>query len=55
MDNKWWPIVASIGVGAATYYTISRKNSNVGQAIQNMLPIVSELGTGRGRSGSQSS
>jgi len=46
-NNKWWPIVASIGVGAATYYTMSRKNNGIGQAIQNMIPLVSQMGSGK--------
>lgn len=48
MKNKWVPLLTSIGVGAATYYTMSRRNSGIGQAFQNMLPLVSQMGSGQG-------
>lgn len=37
--GKWLPIIASVGVGAATYYTMSRNNQNLGQTIAKMVPF----------------
>jgi len=43
-NNKLWiPLVASIGVGAATYYAVSKNNQNIHSAIQQVLPIVSQM------------
>ena len=49
MDNKWWPILASVGVGAATYYTMSRRKNGMGQTIQKMIPLVAQAGLGMGQ------
>ncbi|GEN32496.1 hypothetical protein HNQ35_002823 [Cerasibacillus quisquiliarum] len=45
MDNNniWVPLLASVGVGAATYYTMTRQNQGFGQTMQKMLPLVSEM------------
>lgn len=44
MNNKMWiPLVASIGVGAATYYAVSKNSNNFNSAIQQVLPIVSQM------------
>lgn len=43
----WLPLLTSIGVGAATYYTISKNNHSIGQTVQKVLPFVSEMSTGR--------
>lgn len=50
-DGIWIPLIASVGVGAATFYTMTKNNQNVGQAVQKMLPFVSQMG---GNSSSQS-
>lgn len=42
-NNIWVPLLASVGVGAATYYTMTRHNQGFGQTMQKMLPIVSEM------------
>lgn len=42
-NNVWIPIVASIGVGAATYYAMSKNNQGIRSAIQQVLPIVSQV------------
>ncbi|HEY4600220.1 MAG TPA: hypothetical protein VIG73_02820 [Cerasibacillus sp.] len=42
-NNIWIPLLASVGVGAATYYTMTRHNQRFGQTMQKMLPLVSEM------------
>ena len=37
------PIIASVGIGAATYYTMKRNNQGIGQTVQKMLPLVSAM------------
>jgi len=49
----WIPIIASVGVGAATYYTMSKNNQSIGQTIQKVVPFVSEMSTGNSPSDSQ--
>ncbi|KKK35259.1 hypothetical protein WQ57_17405 [Mesobacillus campisalis] len=50
-QRMWLPILASAGIGAAAYYSMTR-GKNVGQAMQAVLPIVSNL-TGKGSRGQQ--
>lgn len=45
-NNVWLPIIASLGVGVATYYTISKNNHSIGQTMQKVLPFVSQLNIG---------
>ncbi|WP_231687902.1 hypothetical protein [Bacillus sp. FJAT-27251] len=52
-QRMWLPILASAGIGAAAYYSMTR-GKNVGQAMQAVLPIVSNL-TGQGSRGQQHS
>lgn len=42
-NNIWFPLFASIGVGAATYYTISKKNKTIEQTMKKVAPLVSEI------------
>lgn len=42
----WIPLIASVGVGAATYYTLSKKNQTIGQTMEKVLPFVSEMSSG---------
>ncbi|WP_010651429.1 hypothetical protein [Oceanobacillus massiliensis] len=49
-NGAWLPIVASVGVGAATYYTMTRNNQSLGQTVQKMMPFLS--GGGSGKTGS---
>ncbi|MBP1968942.1 hypothetical protein J2Z83_001036 [Virgibacillus natechei] len=43
------PIIASVGVGAATYYAMTQNNQNFGQAMQKMIPVVTQMnGDGSG-------
>lgn len=53
-NNVWLPIVASVGVGAATFYTMTRNNQNLGQTVQKMLPFMtggSNAGNNTGKMG----
>lgn len=53
----WIPLIASVGVGAATYYTLSKKNQTIGQTMEKVLPFVSEMSSGNAsdQMGSQNS
>ena len=46
MQKMWIPLLASIGVGAATYYTISKNNHSIGQTMQKVIPFVSQMSAG---------
>lgn len=37
------PLLASIGVGAATFYTMSKNNGSVSKAVENVAPILTNL------------
>ncbi len=39
----WLPIIASVGVGAATFYSMTKHDQNIGQAMQQMIPFVSQM------------
>ncbi|HLR79025.1 MAG TPA: hypothetical protein VK119_00290 [Bacillota bacterium] len=43
-NGIWIPLIASVGVGAATFYTMTRNNQGVGQTIQKVLPFVAQMG-----------
>lgn len=50
--NMWVPLIASIGVGAATYYAVSKNNQSINSALQQVLPVVSHMsGTNNGNTG----
>ncbi|WP_067727036.1 hypothetical protein [Oceanobacillus damuensis] len=49
-NGNWLPILASVGVGAAAYYTMTRNNQNLGQTVQKMMPFLT--GGGGSNSGS---
>lgn len=42
-NGVWLPLLASIGIGAAAYYTMSRKNQTIGQTIQKVMPLVASM------------
>lgn len=42
-NNVWLPIVASIGVGAATYYSLSKNGHTIGQTLQKVIPFVNNM------------
>lgn len=37
------PLLASIGVGAATFYTMSKNNGSVSKAVESVAPILTNL------------
>lgn len=37
------PLLASIGVGAATFYTMSKNNSSVSKTVESVAPILTNL------------
>lgn len=37
-NGMWLPLIASIGVGAATYYSMSKNNQGIGQVMQQFMP-----------------
>ncbi|GGA82651.1 hypothetical protein [Ornithinibacillus halotolerans] len=41
--GKWLPILASVGVGAATYYTMRKNNQSLSQTIAKMVPFVTGM------------
>lgn len=45
-NQMWLPLIASVGVGAATYYTMTKNNQNFGQTMQKMVPFVTQMGGG---------
>lgn len=45
-NGMWLPLIASIGVGAVTYYTISKNNHSIGQTFQKVMPYVSQMSGG---------
>jgi len=52
-NGIWIPLIASVGVGAATFYTMTRNNEDIGQAIQKVVPFVSQLNGGTSQSPSE--
>lgn len=42
-SNMWLPILASIGVGAATFYTMSKGNAPISKAMQTVAPMLSNM------------
>lgn len=52
-QNKWVTILASVGIGAATYFTMSKNRKGLKQTMQNMIPFVSSQMLGNDQSGSQ--
>ncbi|CDQ39265.1 MULTISPECIES: hypothetical protein [Virgibacillus] len=50
-NGVWLPIIASVGVGAATYYTMTKNNQNLGQTMQQMIPFVSQMTNSNNSSG----
>jgi len=45
-NNIWLHIIASVGVGFATYYTIAKNNHSIGQTMQKVIPFVSQMNNG---------
>ncbi|MFA1820264.1 hypothetical protein ACDX78_08780 [Virgibacillus oceani] len=45
-NGVWIPLIASVGVGAATFYSMTKHNQNLGQTMQQMIPLVSQMNGG---------
>ncbi|HET7616674.1 MAG TPA: hypothetical protein VFK27_06890 [Bacillales bacterium] len=43
-NGAWLPIVASVGVGAATYYSLTKGGKSLSNTLQQMVPFVSSIG-----------
>lgn len=43
-NGMWLPLIASVGVGAAAYYTMTKNNNSLGQMAQKVIPFVSQMG-----------
>ncbi|HLS66690.1 MAG TPA: hypothetical protein VK029_06820 [Pseudogracilibacillus sp.] len=44
-SDMWLTLLASVGVGAAAYYTISKSNKPVEKAIENITPMLTNMNT----------
>lgn len=38
-NSIWLPLVASVGIGAATFYSMTNQQQNVGRALQQAAPF----------------
>lgn len=52
--DMWVAILASLGVGAATYYTMSKSDQPINKALESVTPILSNMTSG-GNSGENNS
>lgn len=39
------PLLASVGIGAATYYSMTKNNQSLGQTVQKAVPFVAQMST----------
>jgi hypothetical protein len=53
-NGVWIPLIASVGVGAATFYSMTKHNQNLGQTMQQMIPLVAQM-NGNNSGGQQQS
>jgi hypothetical protein len=53
-NGVWIPLIASVGVGAATFYTMTSNNQNLGQTMQQMIPLVAQMNGNNGGGQQQS-
>lgn len=42
-SDMWLTILASVGVGAAAYYTISKSDQPINKAIESVTPMISGM------------
>lgn len=49
-NGMWIPLIASVGVGAATFYTMTKNNQGMGQTMQQMVPFISQMGGNQSQS-----
>ncbi|HET7577641.1 MAG TPA: hypothetical protein VFK33_00035 [Bacillales bacterium] len=45
--RTWLPIIASVGIGAAAYYSMT-KGGGVGRTLQQMIPMMPAMSMGSG-------
>lgn len=41
--ETWLALLASVGVGCATYYQMTRQGQGIGQTVQQMMPMISGM------------
>lgn len=52
----WFPLMTSVGVGAAVYYGMTRSSTRVGRMLRQMVPYIPTLaGVNPNQSGQQAS
>lgn len=54
-SDMWLTLLASAGVGAAAYYTISKSNQPVDKAIESVVPMLSNMSGNQNNSSNQHS
>lgn len=42
-SNVWIPLITSVGVGAATFYTLSKNNHGMEAALQKVMPFITQM------------
>lgn len=42
-NRMWLSLITSVGVGAVTYYAMSKNGHSMNQMIQKVVPFVSEM------------
>ncbi|HEX7063540.1 MAG TPA: hypothetical protein VF199_00600, partial [Bacillales bacterium] len=46
--GMWLPLMASVGIGAAAYYSMTKNGRSMGKTMQQMVPFVSSMSMGGG-------
>ncbi|HEU5139335.1 MAG TPA: hypothetical protein VFT51_05130 [Bacillales bacterium] len=44
--GMWLPLMASVGIGAAAYYSMTKNGRSMGKTMQQMVPFVSSMSMG---------
>lgn len=52
-SDMWITLLASVGVGAAAYYTISKSNKPVDKAIESVVPMFSSMSNNQNNQSNQ--
>ncbi len=42
-NNMWIPLITSVGVGAATFYTLSKNNHGMEATLQKVMPFLTQM------------
>ncbi|MDQ0218914.1 hypothetical protein ELQ35_10440 [Peribacillus cavernae] len=40
----WLPLLASAGIGAAAYYSMTKGQKSIGQSVQQFVPLMAGMG-----------